>query len=79
MFGEQQGEQRVWLSFMSEGERERRGEERRLARGQCQTTQGFVGCGKDLGFYSKRSRKPWSVINGVVMWLEFQWREHQEA
>lgn len=59
-------------------------EERRLARGQCQTTQGFVGCGEDFGFYSKRSRKPWRVINRGAMWLESQlrrmvWREHRGA
>lgn len=64
----------MWLSFMSKGEWERRGEERRLARGPCQTTQGFAGCGEDFGFYSKRSREPWRVINRGVMWLESQLR-----
>lgn len=50
---EQQGGQ-VWLS---EGERGRRGKERRSAWGQRQTMQGFVGCKEDFGLCSKKNRK----------------------
>lgn len=56
MFEEQQGDQ-VWLSFMGEVERGRRGEERRLAGGQRQTMQGCVGCEEDFGVHSEKNRK----------------------
>lgn len=46
--------------------------------------QGSAHSGKDSGFYSKRTGKPWRVINGGVMKLESQlrrmdWREHQSS